>query len=88
MNKIVALLFLLLSAQWVMAKEPILRIESTISGNQEQPKVFSIVPWQDIPEPKYIGENLEFELNRKGLEQLSRTNFQLEVQYIQAIREK
>lgn len=31
-----------------------LTIESTISGSQEQPKVLSIVPWKEVPEPEEL----------------------------------
>lgn len=38
----------------VQANENVVTIESTISGSQEQPKVLTIVPWQDAPEPDMV----------------------------------
>lgn len=80
-------LTLMLAAQQGLANEPILKIEATITGNQEQPKVFSIVPWEDIPEASYIGREIEFELTEDSFEPIDRDSFKLEVEYIQAIHE-
>lgn len=88
MKNNIVLGLLLLAVQTVLANEPVLRIESTITGNQEQPKILSIVPWQTIPEAKYIGEDIEFEVGYENLEFIDRESFKLEVQYIRAIQEK
>ena len=39
--------------------EEIVTIESTISGNAEQPKVLTIVPWKDPDFPEYLGEEIK-----------------------------
>ena len=45
------LLFILcLTASGLSAEEEIITLQSTITGNQEQPKVLSIVPWQQPPQ--------------------------------------
>jgi len=91
MNKLirsVLFLFMLISSATALAQE-ILTIESQVTGSKEQPKVISIVPWQEPSEPDYYGEDVT------GLDQtelifkpLDRASFKDEVKYIQALRKK
>ncbi len=39
--------------------EDVVIIESTISGNSEQPKVLSIVPWKEPKLPEYMGDDIQ-----------------------------
>lgn len=45
---------LVLVSGGLYANDDIVTIESTISGSQEQPKVLTIVPWQDAPNPDVV----------------------------------
>lgn len=36
--------------------EQVMRLESVVTGNQEQPKVMFVMPWQPIPTPDYDPE--------------------------------
>ena len=36
--------------------EQVMRFESVVTGNQEQPKVMFVMPWQPIPIPNYEPE--------------------------------
>ncbi|CAA0090710.1 Uncharacterised protein [BD1-7 clade bacterium] len=58
MKKISTLLLLILVAANAAAQD-VLIIESTVTGSQEEPKVLSIVPWQEPEDPSYIGEDVE-----------------------------
>lgn len=42
-------------AQGVQSRAPVLELQSTIVGNQEQPEVIYIIPWKqiDAPAPSY-----------------------------------
>lgn len=46
-----SLLLLALLAAYSVAQTPNPALESTITGNQEQPQVSYIVPWQDPEQP-------------------------------------
>gem|GEM_PF-6608714 len=68
------------------AEQKILMIESTITGSQEQPRVISIVPWQGIEEPEYIGEDLQLDMVVDVFKPIERSAFNKEVGYIKATR--
>ena len=69
-----------------MAQE-ILIIESTVTGSQEQPKVLSIVPWQQPDDPDYIGDDIQGVGDSLNVFQtLDRTSFHRERRYILSAR--
>ena len=37
---------MVLAPGWAVAQEPVVTLRATVTGNQEQPKVMYIVPWQ------------------------------------------
>ncbi|MDO6565569.1 hypothetical protein Q4561_00725 [Alteromonas sp. 1_MG-2023] len=51
-----------------------LRLEATIRGDKEQPRVISIVPWQ-LPIHREIEGTLSWEPSNKELEPLNRKQF-------------
>lgn len=54
-NSLFAVFFLAFSGTCVYA-EQVMRLESVVTGNQEQPKVMFVMPWQPIPTPEYDPE--------------------------------
>jgi len=68
------------------AEQKILMIESTITGSQEQPRVISIVPWQTIEEPEYIGGDLQLDPAVDVFKPIERDTFNKELRYIKATR--
>lgn len=66
--------------------QQILTIESKITGTQEQPRVISIVPWQGVNEPEYIGEEMELEMVVDVFKPLERESFKRELNYLTATR--
>ncbi len=73
--------------------QEIITIESQVTGSKEQPKVISIVPWQEPTEPDYYGEDVsgleETEQQAKQLFMpIDRASFVQEVKYIQTMRKK
>lgn len=40
---------LLLISESILAQEAVMTLRSTVKGNQEQPKVLYIIPWQSAP---------------------------------------
>ena len=65
----------------------VITIESTITGSKEQPKVTSIVPWQQPKDPEYIEPDVsDLGGGNVSFDQLDRDTFKLEVNYISAMR--
>ncbi|MDN4502064.1 hypothetical protein QX776_06605 [Alteromonadaceae bacterium BrNp21-10] len=56
------------------SKANVLKLESVIRGNQEQPKVLTIVPWQ-TPKTKAIFASLQTQLMQTEFEPLERSSF-------------
>lgn len=46
------LLLLMMLSGWALAQEPVVTLRATVTGNQEQPRVMYILPWQ----PPQAGE--------------------------------
>lgn len=85
MRKAICILFLLVLPSLVFAQE-ILTIESTITGSQEQPRVITIVPWQDPKPPQYFGEDIKgLNQQKKQFDALERRSFNSEYQYISTL---
>lgn len=86
-NKIAILSAALVFSAVSFAAEPqIITIQTKITGSQEQPRVISIVPWQSIEEPNYIGEDLVFEPIDDVYLPIHRNEFRKEIRYISATR--
>ena len=68
--KIIALIYLIFwaTSHFVSAEQNTLELESTFKGNQEQPKVLYIVPWQAVEAPP---------ASYRPLQSLVQQNFQL-----------
>lgn len=57
-----------------------IKLEETIRGNQEQPKVLTIVPWQSPKEKQALPGLILQRLNKKFLP-LERDEFQRQIQF-------
>lgn len=86
MKKLKALssLFLLLVALPALAQEAKVILRSTVVGNQEQPKVLYIVPWQQAQKPELIYQPLQ-SLVDGVFEEIDREEFLRELDYQQKI---
>ncbi len=63
-----------------IAQNQSIDLESTFKGNQEQPKVLYIVPWQKIDAPEAYYQPLESLIN-ENFELLDRDEFRREVRF-------
>lgn len=84
-------LLLSLCALPVVNAQEILTIETQITGSKEQPKVLSIVPWQNTKEPDYFGDDIrglddEATGGSSLLDPINRASFLQEVKYISSMR--
>lgn len=78
-----SLLLLTLSSSYrVHAQSNTLELESTFKGNQEQPKVLYIVPWQKIAAPDAFYRPLQ-SLVEESFELVDRDEFKRELSFHQ-----
>jgi len=79
-SAVVIIVALLVTAKLALAQEALVTLQSTVTGNREQPKVMYIVPWQppDATEFKYsLGGSLAQDLFRE----VDRDEFVRELKY-------
>jgi len=63
-----------------LAQEPDITLHSTVSGNQQQPKVMYILPWQP-PSDRYIEQEFSSDLQGGLFVALDREEFVRELNY-------
>lgn len=66
----------------VAAQEAVIELRSTVVGNQEQPKVLYILPWQPAERPELIYRPLQ-SLVDGVFEEIDREEFLRELEYQQ-----
>ena len=71
---------LLLVAAPAVAQEAVIELRSTVVGNQEQPKVLYIIPWQQAERPELIYQPLQ-SLVDGVFEDIDREEFLRELEY-------
>lgn len=80
----VALLIAVFSSSLALAQEAKVVLRSTVTGNQEQPKVLYLVPWQQAGSPELIYQPLQSLVD--GIyEEVDRAEFLRELNYRQKI---
>ena len=80
------IVFLLCLSNMVLAQEAVITLRSTVVGNQEQPKVLYIVPWQQPGGPDDLYRPLQ-SLVSDVFEPLDREEFRRELRYRQMMAE-
>ena len=94
MNKLLFKVILVLASvclSSLAASQEIMIFETQVTGSKEQPKVLSIVPWQESSEPDFFGgdvSGLEEETTASMFDPLNRASFVQEVNYIRAMKQK
>jgi hypothetical protein len=64
-----------------------IKLEATIRGNQEQPKVLTIVPWQSPKEKQALPSLILQRLNNK-FQPLERDEFQRKIEFFNSYENK
>ena len=82
--RLISLLILALLTSAVYAQEARVVLRSTVTGNQEQPKVLYIVPWQQADSPELIYQPLQT-LVDGVFEEVNRQEFVRELKYKEKI---
>ncbi|MEJ2416396.1 MAG: hypothetical protein P8Y45_05600 [Exilibacterium sp.] len=65
-------------------QEKVSKLESTIQGNQEQPKVLYIVPWQASEGPKSLYQSIDSQL-QGVFSHVDRTEFRRQLHYLEQL---
>lgn len=74
-------------AQSASAEQPILKLEATIRGSREQPKVMSIVPWQPPTEKQPLPSPVLSRINQQ-FQALNRNEFRRQIDYFEKLSDK
>lgn len=77
---------LLLAAQAAIAQqEGVIELRDTVTGNQEQPQVLYIVPWQAPSDDTILDERVRTQLSRDVFDHVERSEHVREVQYLEQL---
>lgn len=82
---------LLLAAVWGAAQaygqeeEGVVVLSDTVTGNQEQPKVLYIVPWQAAEDDTILKQPLATKLHSEVFEHVEREEHQRELRYLRSL---
>ncbi len=68
-------------------EEGVITLRTTVTGNQEQPKVLYIVPWKDASDDSALVQPLESQL-QEIFKHVDRSEHQREVNYRLQMKEK
>jgi len=87
-NAIILFLFIAVAAQALAQKEGVVVLSDTVTGNQEQPKVLYIVPWQPAEDTTILSQPLTTKLHRGGFAHIERREQVRELQYLEQLAPK
>ena len=68
------------------AEEAVINMESTVKGNQEQPKVLYIVPWKAPEGPAMLYQSIDSQL-QAVFSHVDRAEFRRQLHYLKQISE-
>lgn len=86
MNKRLLLLLLLIHTGAALAQqEGVVVLSDTVTGNQEQPKVLYIVPWQPADDTTILTQPLTTKLHRDVFAHIERPEHIRELQYLEQL---
>lgn len=78
--QVLLLVSLFLSSLSVASLEPTIKLESRVTGNQEQPTVLYIVPWKSPRSIEYLKQPLSSKVTRV-FQHVERSELQREINY-------
>lgn len=86
MQKIILSFLLCAAAVQVFAQtEGVVVLSDTVTGNQEQPKVLYIVPWQPAQDDTILTQPLTTKLHRDIFSHIERPEHLRELQYLEQL---
>lgn len=72
------------AAAWAQG-EGVIELNDRVTGNQEQPQVLYIVPWQAPGDDTILSQPVQSQLNSDVFEHIERPEHEREVQYLQEL---
>ena len=87
-NAIILFLSITVAAQALAQKEGVVVLSDTVTGNQEQPKVLYIVPWQPAEDTTILSQPLTTKLHRDVFAHIERPEHVRELQYLEQLAPK
>lgn len=82
---IVFFLLITTAAQAFAQNEGVVVLSDTVTGNQEQPKVLYIVPWQPAQDDTILTQPLTTKLHRDIFAHIERPEHVRELQYLEQL---
>ena len=85
LQKLPALVLLVTTCSAVAQQEGVVVLSDTVTGNQEQPKVLYIVPWQPANDDTILNQPLSTKLHRDVFAHIERPEHLRELQYLEQL---
>lgn len=83
--KLVSIPSLLMAMPLVAQDDGVVVLSDTVTGNQEQPKVLYIVPWQAAEDDTMLKQPLKTQLHNEVFEHVERAEHIRELKYLQTL---
>lgn len=83
--KFVSIPSLLMAMPLVAQDDGVVVLSDTVTGNQEQPKVLYIVPWQAAEDDTMLKQPLKTQLHNEVFEHVERAEHIRELKYLQTL---
>jgi hypothetical protein len=85
MKKAIVVLLVLIGSPAFAQNEGVVVLSDTVTGNQEQPKVLYIVPWQPAEDTTILTQPLTTKLHRDVFAHIERPEHVRELQYLEQL---
>lgn len=85
MKNVIVLVLMLIASTAFAQSEGVVVLSDTVTGNQEQPKVLYIVPWQPAEDTTILTQPLTTKLHRDVFAHIERPEHVRELQYLEQL---
>ena len=85
MKKVIVAVLMLIASPVFAQDEGVVVLSDTVTGNQEQPKVLYIVPWQPAEDTTILTQPLTTKLHRDVFAHIERPEHVRELQYLEQL---
>jgi len=85
MRTILFIIFAIAASRVFAQSEGVVVLSDTVTGNQEQPKVLYIVPWQPAQDDTILTQPLTTKLHRDIFSHIERPEHMRELQYLEQL---
>lgn len=85
MKKLIVIVLMVIPCPAFAQSEGVVVLSDTVTGNQEQPKVLYIVPWQPAEDTTILTQPLTTKLHRDVFAHIERPEHVRELQYLEQL---